>query len=331
MLVLLQIVPPVPISADTASSSAASLIEPPKLEPAEQLADHLNVICLAMLPPRPLPPRLLPCDVPKPFAPTNISAFIGGRADWLPPGKEDGFKLDENDRRLVAPAFEGASSRAIAPLQVLASEDGVGVVSKKFNLIQSIFTPRMYNSDACSFFITNDVTLRAFDIDWSRACGGRIDDFNDWSADISERAKGEAAADEVDGGSRPGSAQTSKGGEGDNRLLAIVHDVLKANRKLVQRLFAYYGSLDGQLHKMTSKGFFTLMAEANITSKALPTSVLGQVFDAANEEENFESRDSDGNLKQISFENWLANQANEDDSLSRFEFFRVIVGIARLK
>ena len=56
------------------------------------------------------------------------------------------------------------------------------------------------------------------------------------------------------------------------------------------------------------------------------------MFQEVNAEEEFETRGADGTvIRRISFETWLENQQNDDDALMRFEFFRSIFSIARLK
>ena len=61
------------------------------------------------------------------------------------------------------------------------------------------------------------------------------------------------------------------------QMLASMHDLLRAHRKLLYGVFGYYAALDGKLHKVTTFGFFAMAADCGILSEKVTSAHLTEV------------------------------------------------------
>eukprot|EP00966_Prymnesium_polylepis_P277826 6418965-Prymnesium_polylepis.1 len=102
-----------------------------------------------------------------------------------------------------------------------------------FNLLDSVFTPRLYTSDASSPFITDEVTLRGFQIDWGRC---NTHDFQVTAGLYDDDAVGLARV--------------------TAELTQRVHHVLRRHRQQLYCIFAIFAGVSSKLHSMTTRGYF---------------------------------------------------------------------------
>jgi len=296
----------------------AALMEMPTPEDGSTIPDTLETLGLDQLPSRPQPPRLLSCDTPRPFSLRDISLFWEGRAIVQPP-VNDGvhFQLDEKEKDVLAIYSDAYND--IHPLELKVFDASLGnsgidaVKGAPFNMLNSIFTPRIYCSDATSLFVTEAVTLRAFQIDWGR-CNNR---------DFQEQLNLYNTADVFPDG---------RGGSAD--IIQRVEHVLRRNRLLLYSIFSFYSSTDGMLHRMTPRGFFTMVSKCNIIDEqTLTANVCATLFQSATSTE-YEDEDQltiGTRRRSSSIDASRLLDAKEEVMLTRFEFFRVLTFIAKLK
>jgi hypothetical protein len=66
-------------------------------------------------------------------------------------------------------------------------------------------------------------------------------------------------------------------GQPPQHALANVYDMFQAERKLLYRIFTYYGSLDGTINKMTTRGFFAFASDCKIMEGPITSAALMEV------------------------------------------------------
>ena len=292
-------------------------------EVPDPVPESLGIVGLSALPCQPLPPRLLPADVPKPFGPKEVAAFAAVRGQQRPPTREEAdFRISEDEADVLKrKASSGLGEEGISPIVLQACEPGAGsgagpgagsgagsVVSvvkraededeNDFNLLRSIFTQRTELNDGSSYFCTPEVTLRGFEIDFSRANG-----FGG-AAHAPPCQTGAGIGLEPPPLAKAPSFRAAVGADSPELLLRIQH-VLRRHRSLLYSLFAVYASVSGKLHRMTFDGWFALVFKANVVDEKLSSDELVRIFRRA----DAEAKVGDNEMLQV--DDRVFNMSNE--------------------
>ena len=264
----------------------------PLPEPIEVMPDTLAGLGVDALPIKLSPLHLNEHDVPKtPEASALRAPFpVKSLLDQTNPPPSFGEITTEPIAFLVREKAEASAEK---------QTDSSAPTKPPFKLEGSIFSSRKKNSDAHSFFTTDQILHRCFAIDWSRCNTPRF------------RA---LIAKEDDGGIL-----------GANVELVEVRNVLEEFASTIYGAFTYYCALgsaeDG--YAMGRASFYDFLGDIKLvdnTSKYLGAGALESIFTAA----NIEEKTTDIEQKEL-------NEANSNCALMRFEFIQVIVRLAIAK
>ena len=289
----------------------------PPVEPDEPLPDGLATLALPGMPPPPPPPQPSKRDLPK---------LTQSELRCLRPKKEDrsaesamaaAYSTLIEEERFVIHVQPGATGSMTD--MVTKSQKATG--ANKFELFESVFAPRRLAADSRNFYDDEQVTLRAFEIDFARCNQERFRLLIRSEDDDTAAAIAEAEADGVfDESEVAGTSEAVEIGE--------IKQVLCRHRDTVNRAFAYWSALgavdercDGfSIGEAEYEDFYTRCKLPDRNSSACRKEDLVDIFQTTNEEE------ATGLA-----ENSEMNVVNADRALLRFEFQQCLVRIAIAK
>jgi len=194
-----------------------------------------------------------------------------------------------------------------------------------FDLMRSLFTERFYTSDGNSFYTTDEVMRRAYELDFCRMntqdfrirAGITVIDKFGCELLVQHHEKADAL-EEMSTSRADVHAIISASPEMQQRM----HHVLRRHRRLLASLYAFYSSVDGKLHSMTMRGYFAMMHRCNVVDSVVTNSELARIFSEADLEEKEDDKTLDDKM---------LNMINDDNALMRFEFLRAVTMVAACK
>ena len=281
----------------------------PAQEPVEPLPDTLATLGLPTLPPHPPPPQPSRRDVQKLSQPDPRA----------PKPRKEKQAADGADAASAAYSYgdtEIETETLTFIVRQSAKDLGLDLPKTKgkdapFDLFESPFAPRRITSDGKTFYDDEQVSHRAFEIDFARCNQERF----------------RLLIREEDDDTADGDGDPSTGGGSESTEIGEIKDVLCRHRNTFYSAFRYFSGLSaiherGDGFSIGPEDFEAFIKECEIadeSSSMCTFADLQEIFNTTNEEE--EALEEQKEMAAV----------NVDHALLRFEFMQSLVRIAIAK